>query len=107
MVLCVSQVVQELVKEEEDICDWCGITITEELKDDAFNCVYRHCDKMLCGLKGCSRNVAYFSCCEKCEEQEQACDDSDEDDSDEDDADQDAGEPSSPPPCGDHRQPFC
>ena len=103
MVLCVSQVVQELVKEEEDICDWCGITITEELKDDAFNCVYRHCDKMLCGLKGCSRNVAYFSCCEKCEEQEQACDDSDEDDSDEedsdeDDADQDAGEPSSPPP---------
>eukprot|EP00966_Prymnesium_polylepis_P033362 775992-Prymnesium_polylepis.1 len=66
--------------EDEDKCDWCGINITEDMKDDnAFNCVYRHCDKMLCGLKGCSRNMAYFSCCEECEEQEQACEEEDED----------------------------
>ena len=54
----------------EDKCDWCGINITEEIKDDyAFNCVNIHCDKMLCGLNGCSSNLAYFACCEKCKEE--------------------------------------
>ena len=54
----------------EDKCNWCEISITEKMKDDnAFNCVNINCDKMLCGLKGCSSNLAYFACCEECEEE--------------------------------------
>ena len=48
-------------------CEWCATSITPS--DDSFWCQNDDCHKVVCGRKGCSSNLAYFACCEECEDE--------------------------------------
>ena len=62
--------------EQMRYCDWCNVEVTDLW--EAFQCMNDCCDKVVCGRKGCSSMLAYFTCCEECEEE--ACDSEDEED---------------------------
>ena len=49
-------------------CEWCATSITPS--DDSFWCQNDDCHKVVCGRKGCSSNLAYFACCEECEDED-------------------------------------
>ena len=65
--------VNEVLQQEDDErflnrCDWCATIIS----DDDFwlcnCCCNSKCDKMVCGREGCSSKLAFYVCCEECDE---------------------------------------
>jgi hypothetical protein len=65
--------VNEALQQEDDErflnrCDWCATIIS----DDDFwlcnCCCNSKCDKMVCGREGCSSKLAFYVCCEECDE---------------------------------------
>ena len=48
-------------------CDWCATRISDD-DDNTFWCGNDTCHKVVCGREGCSSNLAYYACCEECEE---------------------------------------
>ena len=52
-------------------CDWCEIEMAPDhfIATDSMACMNIFgCDKVVCGLRGCSSNLTYFTCCEECGE---------------------------------------
>jgi hypothetical protein len=76
--------VNEALQQEDDErflnrCDWCATIIS----DDDFwlcnCCCNSKCDKMVCGREGCSSKLAFYVCCEECDEYQDSEDESDDD----------------------------
>ena len=78
MVNAITEQLAAMTIRDNDVmrCDWCNVEITDLW--EAFQCMNSCCDKVVCGRKGCSSMLAYFTCCEDCEEE--ACDSEDEED---------------------------
>ena len=71
---------------EEDTygnCERCAAKIKPSDYDlsengNSFHCMNNSCDKVVCGRRGCSQQLACYVCCEECKDEDEDTDDEDE-----------------------------